>query len=138
MLSAIAFLEELNSCLSSTVQNDRTIIAKFDPPWSGTKSGGIIFVNYFNLPEARHRQRRGGGAESENNRMLFSISGWGKTEDVPVEKVSVEQTVGSIVPWEHPLRSMRKKTGSPDKVAVYLANYINQIAEMFPPNLTHE
>lgn len=138
MLSAISFLEELNLCLSPLVQNERTIHAKFDPPFSGTSSGGIIFVNYYNLPEARYKQRRGGGAEAENNRMSFSITGWGKAEHEPVEKVKVEHRVGSIVPWGHPLRSMRAKTGAPNKIAIYLASYINQIAEMFPPRLTHE
>ena len=32
---------------------------------------------------------------------------------------------------------MRGKSGSPDKIAAYVADYINQIAEQFEPNFTH-
>lgn len=95
-------------------------------------------MNYYNLPEPRVLQKRGGGAEAENNRMLFTISGWGNFENVPVEKVKIEQTVDAIIPRGSNMRSLRAKTADPRKIAVYLADYLNQIAEMFPPNLTHE
>ena len=33
---------------------------------------------------------------------------------------------------------MRAKTASPDKIALYLAKYINETAGSVPPNLTHD
>jgi hypothetical protein len=132
--NAATFFEILNERISSLVSKERTMFARFDPPWEGTRGGGLVFVDYFNLPEARHKQKRGGGAESHNNRMLFSIAGFGKTAEDPVAKVKIEQ----LVTLGHPTPKLRGKTATPEKMAIYLADYISQVALEFPPNLTHE
>ena len=137
MGSALSFIAELDRCLSSLVQNERTCHARFETPYRGSDQA-TVFVHYYNLPEARHEERRGGGAESENNRLMFSVSGFGATEDAEVSKVKITHTVFSLAGSSSLAHSLRGKTATPEKIAQYLADYINQIAEKIPPNYTHE
>jgi hypothetical protein len=136
MTGATEFLDILNSNLSPLVDRERTVIATFKSSKDFTALPGrsSIAVNFINLPQERHKERRGGGAESENNRMLFWISGFNEDPSDPVDRIKIEQSVNSI----RGSRNMRAKTASPDKIALYLAKYINEIAESVPPNLTHD
>ena len=136
MTSANEFLRLLDANLSPLVDRERTVIAAFKSSKGFTNRPGSshIAVHFINLPRERHQQRRGGGAESENNRMLFWISGFNEDPSDPVDRIKIAQSVNSI----QGAKSMRAKTASPDKIAIYLAKYINETAESVPPNLTHE
>jgi hypothetical protein len=136
MTSASEFLEILDSTLSPLVDGERTVIANFKSSKGFTVLPGhsSVAVNFINLSQDRHRERRGGGAESENNRMLFWISGFNEEPSDPVDKIKIEQSVNSI----RGARNLRAKTASPDRIAIYLAKHINEIAESVPPNLTHD
>ena len=136
MTSATDFLEILDSTLSPLVDKERMVIGRFKSSKGFTNRPGSsnMAVDFINLSQARHKERRGGGAESENNRMLFWISGFNEDPSDPVDKIKIEQSVNSI----RGTRNLRAKTASPDKIAIYLAKYINEIAESVPPNLTHD
>ena len=125
MTSATQFLEILDSSLSPLVDRERTLTVH---------GQGNLVVNFFNLSPERHAQQRGGGAESENNRMLFFVQGFSHDRSVPANKIKVEQSVNSI----RGAKNMRAKAASPDKIALYLAKYLNETAGSVPPNLTHE
>ncbi len=133
------FLSDLKAKLSPLVTGERYVLADqagslgYDGRGRGTAS-----VTFINMPYERVKQRRGGGAESENNRMLFFVRGFNSGEAlfrIGVDRVQVEMLVNNISPREE---NLRKKTGSPDKIASYLANYLNQTAEKYPPQFTHE
>ena len=131
-MNAHDFTAALDQNLSPLVRNERTLVARFSSMHRAFQS--MIFVNFINLPEERHRQKRGGGAESENNRMLFTVEGFGEHEEDPsAPKLKVEQSVHGLFEF----RRMRTKTASPEKIAEYLAGYINEVAETIPPNFTH-
>ena len=136
MMNANEFLEILNSSLSPLVDRERTVIADFKSSKGFTDRPGSsnVYVNFINLPQERHRQRRGGGAESENNRMLFWISGFNEDSSDPVDRIKIEQSVNNI----SGSKNMRAKTASPDKIALYLARYLIETAGSVAPNLTHE
>ena len=135
-MNALEFTAALDRNLSPLVHNERTLIARFSTSrgFTSRPRESTIFINFINLPEERHLQKRGGGAESENNRMMFSVHGFGEEESAPVDRVKLEHLVCGI-----PHRpSLRGKTGSPESVAAYLARYINDVAETVPPNFTHK
>jgi hypothetical protein len=94
-----------------------------------------VFVTFINLPFARFKEKRGGGAEAENNKQLFTVDGFNSDPSVPVDKVVVDTLRNHIASRD---QKLRKKTGDPAKIAEYLASYIIKIAEHFPPNFTHE
>ena len=138
--SADEFVTLLQSYLSPLVHSDRCVNASFKSSKGFTNRPGqsMLAINFYNLPSARVKERRGGGAEAENNRMLFMVHGFDEDSASPVVKVKLEQSgngIGSSGNWAP---KMRAKSGEPDKVAAYLANYINEIAGMFFPNFTHE
>jgi hypothetical protein len=136
VLSANEFMEILNACLSPLVDSERTVMARFSTTkgFTNRPSQSSVLVNFYNLPENRVKEGRGGGAEATNNRMLFSIHGFDEAADVPVAKVRVEQ----LITLGRGMKILRTKNGSPDKIALYLAKYINEIAEAVAPNFTHE
>ena len=105
---------------------DRRIIAH--PP----RNTGQLFVNFINLPSD---VAPGGGAEAENNRMMFGIEGFGPGPNLPppTGKVRVEQMVNAIS-REYRLRA---RSGTPEKIAGYLAEFINRVAAEVPPKFTH-
>ena len=129
-MSANEFLELLDASLSPLVDGERTVIASFNSSrgFTGRPGSSNIAVNFINLPRKRHQQRRGGGAESENNHMLFWISGFNEDPSDPVDRIKIAQSVNSI----RGAKGMRAKTASPDRIALYLANYINEIANGIP------
>ena len=137
MKSANEFLQQLRLNLSPLV-HERALLADYSRGFSPGPGRGSVAINFINLPLNRHQQRRGGGAESENNRQLFMVWGFDADPDSPVEKIKVEQSTNGIGSSSEWAPKMRSKTASPDKIAAYLANYINEIASQFPPKLTHE
>jgi hypothetical protein len=136
------FFADLKSKLSTLIVNNRYVLADSAGSLGYEGRGrGSASVTFINLPYARVKERRGGGAESENNRQLFFVNGFNSGPFVSegVEKVQIEQLVNNIgVPGGQWSEKLRKKTGSPDKIATYLANYLNEIASAHPPQFTHE
>ena len=140
------FMKLLDSSLSALVDGERTVIARFSSSRGFTdrphQSG--VFVSFYNLPEARIKEGRGGGAEAENNRMLFVIRGFDEDAASPVASVKIAQSINSLGRpgdrrhYASGMKNLRAKTGSPDKIAMYLAKYINEVAEAVPPNYTHD
>ena len=63
------------------------------PPY--TRSGQL-YVNFYNIPRAREGERD--RAELENNRMMFTVTGFGKgpNDPPPSGKVKVELTVSAL------------------------------------------
>jgi hypothetical protein len=119
-MNATQFLNLLNNSLWPLVDKERTLIASYSSGFSPGPGRGSITINFINLPHARHKERRGGGAESENNRQLFMVWGFNENPESPVEKIKLEQSsngIGYQGLWAPKLRS---KTGSPDKVATML------------------
>lgn len=93
-----------------------------------------VYVHFYNLPKGVGGA--GGGAEAENNRMMFSVDGFGKEtphSPPPTGKVKIEMRV-SALPREYRLRG---KTGTPAQVAKYLADFLNKIVREVKPNYTH-
>jgi hypothetical protein len=135
-MNFIEFAQTLNDHLSPLVRDDRVVIVRFSSSkgFTARPLQSQVFINFINLPEARYRQERGGGAENENNRMMFAISGFDTEETTPVAKVKIEHSVSSF-PRKY---SLRGKTASPEKIAVYLADFVNNVAAENAPNLTHE
>lgn len=135
------FFADLKAKLSPLVANERCLFADSAPSLGyegrGRGTGSVTFVN---LPYERVRERRGDGAEAENNRQLFFVRGFnsGPSSSEGVEKVQVEQLVNNVgIPTGARSETLRKKTGSPDKVASYLADYLNRIAASNQPQFTH-
>jgi hypothetical protein len=132
------FLADLKSKLSPLVTDDRYVLADRTSSLGYEGKGrGAAQVTFINLPYERVRERRGGGAESENNRMLFMVHGFnsGPSGDEGVDRVQVEQLVNNVFPRSE---NMRRKTASPDKIASYVAEYVNRAAAAHEPRLTHE
>jgi len=138
--SADDFITILRESLSQLVHAERTVNASFKSSRGFTTRPGqsSIAVQFYNLPTPRVQERRGGGAEAENNRMMFWVHGFDEDSSTPVAKVKVEQSVSSIGQSGRWAPKMRSKSGSPDKIAAYVADYVNGIAEQFEPNYTHD
>lgn len=138
-MNADDFILCLRDHLSKLVLDERTFLVEFEAGFSPGKGRGSVVVNFINLPTPRHKERRGGGAESENNRQLFFVNGFHATAAEPADRLVVEQLTNGIGrgadDWAP---KMRKKTASPEKIAEYLAKYVNDIAARFEPNFTHE
>jgi hypothetical protein len=102
-------------------------------------SGGptTIFVDFFNLPEGVGGA--GGGAERENNRLHFLVkfgprhAGRYGEKAIAEGKASVELGA-SALPREY---TLRKKTGTPEAIARYLADFLNKVVAEVPPKFTH-
>lgn len=93
-----------------------------------------ICINFINLPAGI--ASLGGGAEAENNRLSFWIYGFGKESSdspPPSGKVKLEAHVCTLGrQWR-----LRGKTGSPENVVKYLAEFLNKVVREVPPNWTH-
>ena len=137
-MNANQFILLLNKSVSPLVERNRTIVSTFSKGFSPGPGRGSLTINFINLPLLRYMQRRGGGAEAENNRQLFMVWNFNEDPESQVTQVKLEQSIngiGSSGAWAPKLRA---KTGSPDKVAAYLAKYLNDVAAKFEPNYTHE
>lgn len=128
--------EDFISELKRQITVDRQVLAK--PPGTpssvvrGLPPTGQLYVNFINLPRSYSGV---GGAETENNRMMFVVDGFGRGQNLPPPsgKVRVEQMV-SMLPREYRLRA---KTGTPSTIASYLAAFINRVGSEVPPKYTH-
>lgn len=136
-MNADEFIDLFKSLLTPLVKQ-RTVLTSYFAGYGHDRNGGSVTINFINLPLERHMQRRGGSAESENNRQLFQVWGFGKTTETGVDKIKIEQSINSIGFMGTWASSMRGKTAMPEKVAVYLAKYINETAAKFEPYLSHE
>jgi hypothetical protein len=94
-----------------------------------------VYVNFINLPKGVGGS--GGGAEAENNRMSFTIEGFGQEtphSPPPTGKVKIEARVRALFPAQYKLRG---KTGTPAQVAKYLADFLNKVVKEVEPKYTH-
>lgn len=129
------FIERLKSELHI---GDRQVRFSVGGKLGGASDSPTLFINYINLPA--DVGSAGGGAEAENNRMMFSVS-WGprrqgpyaSDKPIPEGQVRIEQSV-SALPREYRLRA---KTGRVVNIAIYLANFLNKVASEVPPKFTH-
>ncbi len=92
-------------------------------------------VRFINLPEARVKQQRGGGAEAMNNIVVFSV--------FPTQaagKLRVTRGADSLhISWKKPVTTkLRGKSGTPEVIAKYLAEHVNELVAKIPPSFTHE
>jgi len=125
ILNAAQFIAHL---IHLTNHNGRTVKYKKSP------GSEVIYVSFYNLPP--EVGNAGGGAEAENNRATFSIDGWDAKDldaPAPTGKVKVETRVSV---FSRKLK-LRAKTGSPEAICKYLADFINKLAKEVPPNFTH-
>lgn len=127
------FIASLMSELTVLAMDERTVLARFSPGFVKGPRNGTVFVSFYNLPHARVQERRGGGAEAENNRMLFSVQGFSSDPELDAANLTATQQVNAFAPTR-----LRKKSGPAGKIASYLAKYINEAALAHPPNFTHE
>jgi len=74
----------------------------------------------------------------ENNRQLFMVWGFNETADSQASKVKVEHDINAIHSG-YPQRclKLRGKTATPEKVATYIAQYINKVTADFAPYYSH-
>lgn len=89
----------------------------------------VVFIN---LPEGIGSA--GGGAERLNNQMILWVHGFGKEgpdSPPPTGKVKVE-LVTTVFPHR-----LRAKTATPEKIAEYLADFINKVVDEVEPKFTH-
>lgn len=89
------------------------------------------FVQVINLPEQVVALNAGNGAEAENNRVEFSVDGFGSDRMAGKVKVTV---LVNVIQKKMPFRA---KTGTPEVIAQYLAKYINQVVTEVEPKFTH-
>lgn len=142
-MDANHFIVQLQANLSRLVLDERTVYARFDDGLVPGPGHGSVFVTFVNLPETRVKEKRGGGAENENNHMSFVVHGFGERPDDHADKVQVKQLVNGVYGPGSPSRenrapNLRSRTASPDKIATHLANYLNEVAENFEPKYTHD
>ena len=121
------FTQALEMALSPLVKNERTILVRISP-FTFDFGANCLVINFINLPRERYNEHRGGGAESENNRQLFFV------EPTRGGKFKIEQSINNLPTTNN----MRAKTAEPVKIALYLAKYLNEVAESTQPDLTHE
>jgi hypothetical protein len=93
---------------------------------------GQLFVNFYNIPRRSEPRDR---AELENNRMMFTVAGFGDRPNAqpPSGKIKIEQTL-SALPREYRLRA---KSGTPEQIVEYLADFLNKVSAHVPPKYTH-
>ena len=130
--------DDFVALLRSLAPSDRQTTARFQPSIAGLPvSRGSVYVNFVNLPPGGGHG--GGGAEAENNRASFWVEGFAHDPAVPAAKVKVDQSVNTFHrAWQGaPAVPFRAKSGSPDAVARYLADYLKKIVAAVPPRFTH-
>jgi hypothetical protein len=84
----------------------------------------ITFVNIKGQPGSW------GGAQEMNNRYQITVEGFGAGEDDPAPrgKVKAQELSGAYFAKQQGVGKMRAKTGAPDKIAKYVADYISKLA----------
>lgn len=136
-MTATDFMTLLRQKFDALGHDDRCVFIEFHPGLVTGMGRGSVSVTLVNLPLDRVRERRGGGAEAENNRALYFVNGFHSEPhtQVPAERVQVEQLVDNVGSRSERLR---KKTASPEKVASYLAEHVGRLAANHPPRYTHD
>lgn len=124
------FIELLRSKLNV---GDRKVV--FDNYNQYNKTYSTVFIHYINLPE----NLAGGDAESENNRLMLQVSGFGKEEHAPPPsgKVKVELSISAVQDAAKGRLRMRAKSGTPEQIAKYVADFLNMVAKTIEPRYTH-
>jgi len=90
-------------------------------------SGDTVYLNFYNLPKSVDGGA-GGGAEAENNRMMFVI----RFKDEGA-KAKIEHSVNAL----DRKYNLRAKTAHPSKIVDYLAAHLAKVVKEAEPNLTH-
>lgn len=126
-------METLGEYLDGAVVHGRQIrISNRHAP--NRRRTDAVHINFVNLPPSV--VGGGGGAEAENNRMSFWVEGFDREDEhapPPTGKVKVEMAT-SALPRDYKLRA---KTGTPERIAQYLADFLNKVAREVPPKFTH-
>lgn len=92
---------------------------------SGGNSGsGQSFISFYNVPVTRGSS----GAESENNRLMFTLTEL-------QGKVKIELRVCNIFDPQRNRLKLRAKTGTPKQIAEYLAQFLNSVTATYEPKL---
>lgn len=82
-------------------------------------ASSMMFINFYNIPKAI-----GGGADNENNRQMFVVSGFDKQdEDVPADKVKLEMSVNALGRD----KAFRARSGQPLAIAKFLVSHIEKM-----------
>jgi hypothetical protein len=74
------------------------------------------------------------GDESENNKVIIRIDGFGDIRHDVTAKVSLKQVSAFLRGKNHVLRG---KTSNPQAIAKYVAGFLNGVAADVRPNYTH-
>lgn len=121
------FIKSVKSLLDI---GDRQVV--FDPHPGSAQ----LFINYINLPAGIGSA--GGRAEAENNRIMVTVLFPSKGDHY--EKPVAEGTLRvkqSVCHPRHEACKFRGKTATPEKLAAYVASYLNNVAREVLPNFTH-
>ncbi len=110
-----AFAEEVLRRLSAEA---RSRVVRFAEGGSGT-----LFINYFNVPPSVLD-----GADRENNRLMITVEGFGRGDKLRAE-LRIRFTPSTFGDAKYKLRT---KSASAEKIAQYVADYINLCAESEP------
>lgn len=82
-------------------------------------SSNLMFINLYNIPKGI-----GGGADNENNRQMYMVSGFDRqSEDTPTEKVKLELSV-NMLPRD---KAFRARSGKPAAIAAFLVSHIEKM-----------
>lgn len=110
--------------------------------WLSCHSGGMgshsqVFIDFINLPIERVREKRGGGAEGSNNRMLLVVDGFARDlGEPPPGKVKLDTRI-SLYGAPPALSKLRGKSGTPEAIAKYVSDFISKVAAEVPGKYTH-
>lgn len=97
----------------------------------------MLYINFINLPQGIGGA--GGGAEAENNRTMLTVDGFGgesPNAPAPTGKVKVKLSMSTSMPLAE-RKKFRAKTGTPERIAEYTADFLNKIVQEIPPHFTH-
>jgi len=83
-----------------------------------------VIITFVNVPGG------GSGAQAMNNRYQITVDGFGAGENDPPPKgkVKAKELSGGYFAKQAGVGKMRGKTGTPDKIAKYVADFINKLA----------
>ena len=117
----LAFIEEVKSRLDIGDRQVRFSVGGGKP---GTPYyTGQMFINFYNVPPGH------GGAEAENNRLMLQVRGF-QGASAP-DKLKVELSVQGPSFNDARFR-LRAKSASPEKIADYIADFLNLAAKKAP------
>ena len=96
-MTADQFMLALKERLSVLVHDERTVLLDYHVGLVQGRGRAHVSLTFINLPYPRVRERRGGGAESENNRVLFFANNFNSPPfgDEPVARDAYVEYVGN-------------------------------------------